>query len=144
MESYFGRSGRFGLSLALVLSVSTAHAVSIPTPPKDPCAPEATCPNGSRWRAPPPPIPEEEQRLRQLPHSADNDLKIALLVAAAIILAAVIADQLTGKKWASPEDLDANGPRFPEAQALGRFQVQGYAQPGWPFAVDFEALPGTH
>jgi hypothetical protein len=50
---------------------------------------------------------------------------------------------LTGKNWASPEELDANGPRFPVEQKLGHFQVQGYAAGGWPLAIDIQTEPGT-
>lgn len=56
---------------------------------------------------------------------------------------AVAADHLTGRKWVTPQELDANGPRFPSQQKIGRFQVQGYAAPGWPFAVDIDTEPGT-
>jgi hypothetical protein len=54
-----------------------------------------------------------------------------------------LIDTLTGKEWVSPRDLDRNGPVFPTRQALGRYQVQGYALPGWPVVVDVETQPGT-
>jgi hypothetical protein len=45
--------------------------------------------------------------------------------------------------WVTPQELDANGPRFPELQKIGHYQVQGYAAAGWPFAVDIDTEPGT-
>jgi hypothetical protein len=69
------------------------------------------------------------------------EIAAALLI---LIGGVVAVGALTGNKWVKPEELDRNGPRFPKAQALGRFEVQGYAAPGWPFAVDLETLPGTH
>lgn len=142
MAGNFSKSGRLACILILAASISNAQTrrEDFRT---DPCAPVASCPNASNTHAPPPPMSEEERRLREEPKSSKNDLKLALLIMVAIIAAAILANELTGKKWAKAEDLDANGPRFPDAQALGRFQVQGYAEPGWPFAVDFEALPGT-
>lgn len=54
-----------------------------------------------------------------------------------------LIDSLTGKDWASPRELDRDGPVFPKRQAIGRYQVQGYALPGWPVVVDVETSPGT-
>ena len=57
--------------------------------------------------------------------------------------AAYALNQQTGSKWVTPEQLDADGPRFRMKQKPGRFQVQGYAQAGWPMVVDINTLPGT-
>jgi hypothetical protein len=142
MPTGFGKTGR--IFCAVFLSVSIVNAQSRSENfTTDPCAPSASCPNAAATYAAPEPMSEHERQLREAPKSDKNDLLLALFIAAAIIAAILLADELTGKKWASPADLDAKGPGFPDAQALGRFQVQGYAEPGWPFAVDFEALPET-
>jgi hypothetical protein len=52
-------------------------------------------------------------------------------------------NQQTASNWVSPEQLDADGPHFPTKQKLGRFQVQAYAQAGWPLVVDINTMPGT-
>ena len=142
MQTSLWKSGRIACVLTLSAAVVNAQSRGGDFG-SDPCAPFASCPNASSNPAPPEPMSQRERELREAPKSSKNDLLLALFIAAAIIAAILLADELTGKKWASPADLDANGPRFPDAQALGRFQVQGYAAPGWPFAVDFEALPET-
>jgi hypothetical protein len=53
------------------------------------------------------------------------------------------AETLTGEDWASTEELDLDGPRFAQSQALGRFEAQGYVCAGWPIVVDLESRPGT-
>jgi hypothetical protein len=63
--------------------------------------------------------------------------------ALALIGGALLVDSLTGKDWASAKQLDRDGPVFPRKQAVGQFQVQGYALPGWPVVVDVAAEPGT-
>ncbi len=52
-------------------------------------------------------------------------------------------EPLTGEDWASTDELDLDGPRFAESQALGRFEAQGYVCAGWPIVVDLETRPGT-
>jgi len=52
-------------------------------------------------------------------------------------------EPLTGEDWASPDELDLDGPRFAERQALGRFEAQGYVCAGWPIVVDLETRPGA-
>jgi hypothetical protein len=54
---------------------------------------------------------------------------------------AAVMDQLTGNHWVKPSELDKDGPRFPSHQRLGQFQVQGYADGGWPVVVDIETDP---
>lgn len=67
-----------------------------------------------------------------------------LIIGGGLIAGAIVAaDGLTGNDWAGPAELDANGPRFPFEQKEGRFQVQGYAVGGWPFAADLQTEPGT-
>jgi hypothetical protein len=52
-------------------------------------------------------------------------------------------EPLTGEDWASTDELDLDGPRFAESQALGRFEAQGYVCAGWPIVVDLETRPGA-
>lgn len=73
----------------------------------------------------------------------DSGLIPLVLAGLGLIGGALLIDSLTGKDWASPAKLDRDGPIFPKRQALGRFQVQGYALPGWPVVVDIETRPGT-
>jgi hypothetical protein len=108
----------------------------------NPCAPVALCPNYSRAlaarRAPPPPPPPPPPAQQGGGHEAEIAAAMILLIGAEVAVG-----ELTGGKWVKPEELDRDGPRFPKAQALGRFEVQGYAAPGWPFALDLETLPET-
>src|SRR5207302_3617405 len=60
------------------------------------------------------------------------------MVVGAITFGAIIGQM---NKWPTPEELDANGPRFPNHQEFGRLQVQAYAARGWPFLVDFQTDP---
>lgn len=41
------------------------------------------------------------------------------------------------------EDLNANGPRFPDSFGIGTFDVQGYVRGGWPVVIDFAPQPGS-
>lgn len=66
-----------------------------------------------------------------------------VLTGIGIVGSALLINSLTGKDWVSPKKLDRDGPLFPSKQALGRFQVQGYAVPGWPVVLDIETEPGT-
>ncbi|HEY8434087.1 MAG TPA: hypothetical protein VIK68_05675, partial [Sphingomicrobium sp.] len=98
----------------------------------DPCASQAT--NGTTT--------EGNPSSGQSGTNNDNQL-IPWLPIIGAIGAAIAVDHLTGRKWVTPQELDANGPRFPSQQKIGGFQVQGYASPGWPFAVDIDTEPGT-
>ena len=70
---------------------------------------------------------------------------VAVAIAGALIGAAAVREmnQQTSSKWLTPDQLDADGPRFRMKQKLGRFQVQGYAQAGWPMVVDINTVPGA-
>jgi hypothetical protein len=65
------------------------------------------------------------------------------LTATAIVGTANAADQGPNLHLPKPEELDADGPRFPSRPIIGTFQVKGYAAAGWPFAVDIYTQPGT-
>ncbi len=60
-----------------------------------------------------------------------------------VIGGALVANALTSDQWISRDDLDRDGPRFPGKLTPGQFQVQGYAAPGWPVVLDFDAPPGA-
>lgn len=163
METRVERPGR--ILLGLVLATSLSSGTSLAQGGLDPCAPVASCPNDSRSRVPPPPPEPARPRSTQSRSSAgdcprnaagepichderpgdgDGDTLLAVAgIAAALIGGAILVDQLTGDDFVKPQELDANGPRFPNRQALGRFQVQGYAAAGWPFAVDLQTVPGA-
>jgi hypothetical protein len=70
-------------------------------------------------------------------------LLIGALTATAIVGTANAADQGPNLHLPKPEELDADGPRFPSRPIIGTFQVKGYAAAGWPFAVDIYTQPGT-
>ena len=73
-----------------------------------------------------------------------SELATFLAVAAGVAIAAVVADALFGgDDWVSPSRLDAEGPRLPRRQRLGRFPVQGFVQGGWPVILDLETEPGA-
>src|ERR1043165_4745620 len=55
-------------------------------------------------------------------------------IAGSIIAGTAIAADQGNLHLPSPEELDADGPRFPSRPIVGRFQVKGYAAAGWPFA----------
>ena len=42
------------------------------------------------------------------------------------------------------EQLDRNGPQFPESLRMSDFRVTGFARGLWPVVVDYEAEPGAH
>ncbi|MEA1015572.1 hypothetical protein [Sphingosinicella sp. LY1275] len=71
------------------------------------------------------------------------DILAILLATAGVVGGALLIDQLTGDKWSSAKDLEKDGPKFPRKQAVGRYQVQGFAVAGWPVVVDVESLPET-
>lgn len=71
------------------------------------------------------------------------DILAVLLAAAGVVGGALLIDQMTGSNWVSVKDLEKDGPKFPRKQAVGRYQVQGFAMPGWPVVVDVESLPET-
>src|SRR5215211_5814469 len=93
-----------------------------------PCEGDSTCDNPCPRQQPQSvPSPTEGDRT----HHTGNGLWPFIVGVVAVGGIALAADQLTGKDWASSEELDANGPRFPIQQKLGRFQVQGYVAAGW-------------
>lgn len=133
MAHKFSESLGRGLVLLLALSTATAATRSPPPPADDPCPLTRNCPQNSDEPAP---QGDREQR----PHH-ETDLFIPAAAVVAGIGAALVVDQLTGSNWASPKELDENGPRFASRQEVGRFQVQGYVDAGWPVVVDLEADP---
>ncbi len=42
------------------------------------------------------------------------------------------------------EQLNRNGPQFPESLRMSDFRVTGFAKGGWPVVVDYEAEQGTY
>src|SRR5687768_5991595 len=52
----------------------------------------------------------------------DNSLLPIIGGVLALIGGALLIDSLTGKDWATPKELDRDGPLFPRKQALGQFQ----------------------
>jgi hypothetical protein len=94
-------------------------------------------------------VPEESVRryddsARDGDRSGGGDDWWKWLLGGAVAIGGIAAvDQMTNENWVTPQELDATGPRFPELQKVGHYQVQGYAAPGWPFAVDLETEPGT-
>ncbi len=89
---------------------------------------------GGEGRRPPP---------EQPPPDHSSQCPFFLCVVLPIVGGVVLADAMTADQWISREDLDRDGPRFPSKLAPGQFQVQGYAAPGWPVVLDFEAPPGA-
>lgn len=68
---------------------------------------------------------------------------IAALAGTVVVGTAIAADH--GKvDFKTPQELDADGPKFPSRPILGGFQIHGYAAAGWPFAVDIETQPRTY
>jgi len=70
-------------------------------------------------------------------------LLFGALAATIVAGTAIAADQGSNLHLPKPEELDADGPRFPSRPVVGGFQVKGYAAAGWPFAVDIYTQPGT-
>ena len=77
----------------------------------------------------------------QPPPDHSSSCPILLCVVLPLVGGVVVADALTSDHWVSREDLDRDGPRFPSKLSPGQFQVQGYAAPGWPVVLDFDAPP---
>ena len=126
------KQGCGALALALLLQ-NQCYAAAIP------CTQTQTCtPTGASRTQPSRTLPPVQ------PYGGggtDIGAIIGILVGIAAIY--LIADGVTGKDWASSEDLDRDGPRFPNRQLLGNFQVQGYAESGWPVVVDLDTPPGS-
>jgi hypothetical protein len=86
---------------------------------------------------PPPPPPQPSGS-----HDHDGGL-LGFLIAAAIIGGIVAATNALSGKEKSVDEIDREGPKAPEREFLGRYQVQGLVYPGWPVVVEVRAQPGT-
>lgn len=98
---------------------------------------------GGRFGDAPRRPPERAPPPREEPPSDSSSGCGFLCILGVVVAGAVVADALTGDHWASREELDRDGPRFPNRLAPGQFQVQGYAAPGWPVVLDFDAPTGA-
>lgn len=56
-----------------------------------------------------------------------------------VIAAVVLAKALTGKKDESIDDLRSQGPKTPNQEMLGQYEVQGLIYPYWPVVVEVGA-----
>ena len=68
-------------------------------------------------------------------------LSLLEIVAAivAVVLTAFLVKKLTGSDDVSMSDLERNGPKTPETELLGLYEVQGLVYPGWPLVVEVNA-----
>jgi len=155
MDHRIQRRAKAALLLASAIAFCAAQSASHEVQSQPECNPESD--------SNPCTVPTEQQRSTNLegPYSIDpssvenykesteegdddeNDsgsLAVPIIGMAVVALVGLFAG---GSDWVKPQELDADGPRFPTKQKLGRFKVQGYAAPGWPVAVILETVPGT-
>ena len=150
------RGTRILSALLLVAQATAAAAVQVPptivapTEVADPCQPQSSCPNEGRGYSRTLRRHQTTARPRAMAADADAHGRWRLRFRRCRTRGARgrgrrswLVDELTSKDWASAKDLVKDGPKFPRAQAIGRYQVQGFALPGWPVALDVDSLPGT-
>ena len=127
------KPGRTALFVCALLAVSPARAAV------NSCALQArvgqsNCPlpQASTTTVPQPPQP----------HDGHGPSIIEVLgYIAAIFIIIALADALTGRHDASVDELDSQGPKAPNEEAFGRYQVQGLIYPDWPVVVEVNARP---
>jgi hypothetical protein len=120
------------VSLSFTTSLSPAFAASAKTCPLQ----AVESPNC--LQPPPPPAPP------RMPEHRDHLSIGEILAFIAIFIAVVVAaDTLTGHDEKSVDALDRDGPKPPEREMLGRYQVQGLVYPNWPLVVEVRTQPGA-
>jgi len=92
---------------------------------------------GSRFCMPPP--EDEPQRVRRGGNGPSAGGIIGAIVA--VVVAVLVAKALTGGKNQSVEDLTDDGPKAPEKELLGQYEVQGLIYPSWPLVLEVAADP---
>lgn len=127
------KPGRTALFVCALLAVSPARA-AVNSCALQASARQAGCPSpeASTTTVPQPPQPRDGR--------GPSIFEIAAYIAALIIFL-VIVDALTGKHDASVDELDSQGPKAPNKEAFGRYQVQGLIYPDWPVVVEVNARP---
>jgi hypothetical protein len=66
-----------------------------------------------------------------------------IIAAAAILVGALLVKELTGGSDRSISDLERDGPKAPEREVLGNYEVQGLVYPRWPLVIEVNAEPGA-
>lgn len=85
------------------------------------------------------PLPQDEpQRVHGDDDGGLSTLGIVGLIVG-VLIGVLVAKALTGNKNQSVKDLADEGPKAPEKELLGQYEVQGLIYPSWPLVLEVAA-----